>query len=322
MDVWLPRGGEEVLVELPPEARVEFYDPVPVSDLSEAPDVRAGELVVVDASHLSPESIADLVERLRPARPVLTTWLAHGSAPDASVLSRLRSLGLATTSDDWAVAELRDSGELTYVSPPLALPQRLSSPESRARALLSSVGLDPEGKRVRAVGLVLSREGELRGFAEADRLPGAELRGEHDLILLSPGGFPFDRTLLQVLLCLEPYAALCRERGVIGVVAECAEGLGSKRLLEAVLSGNRPPGTVEGEALGSLESVRARARVVASVPLPRTYVERAFGMKQAPRLQEAVAAATRFVGREIRAAVVRCASLRAAAGGAERPRTS
>ncbi|MEN3048270.1 MAG: hypothetical protein ABDH63_05765 [Candidatus Caldarchaeales archaeon] len=322
MDVWLSRGGEEVLVELPPEARVEFYDPVPVGDLSEAPEVRAGELVVVDASHLKPESVGEVVERLRPARAAVTTWLAHGSAPDAVALSRLRSLGLSTTSDDWFAAELRDSDELTYVSPPLALPPRLSSPESRARALLSSMGLDSEGKRVRAVACVLTPGGELMGFLEADRVPGAELRGEHDLVLLSPGGFPFDRTLLQVLLCLEPYSALCRERGVIGVVAECAEGLGSRRLLEAALSGNRVPGTVEGEALGSLESVRTRARVVASVPLPRTYVERAFGMRQAPRLQEAVTAATRFVGREIRAAVVRCASLRAAAGAAERPRKS
>ncbi|MCS7094768.1 MAG: hypothetical protein NZ988_03040 [Thaumarchaeota archaeon] len=311
MEVWLPRGEAEVLVELPPEARVDVVEPrrLEVKDLDDHSNWSNGELVLVDASHLRPDSIGELVECLRPAKAVVTTWLAHGTRPSPSVLSNLRAMGLTTLYDDRIVEELRDSGQITYLSPPLVLPQQLSSPEGRARMLLDSVGVSTEGKSVRVATYAVSRQGRFAGFLEQGREQPAELKDEYDLVLLSPGGHPFDRTLLQVLLCLLPYGALCRERGVIGVVAECSEGLGSKRLLEIAVSGQREQKSLEGLVLDYLESVKSRVRVVASIPLARTYVERVFGLKQAARLQEAVTAASRFTGKDIRVAVLRVSAL-------------
>lgn len=319
MEVWLPRGDEEVLVELPSEARVDLLEPrrLEVAGLSESLDPMGEELVLVDASHLRPESIGDLVEHLRPARAVVTTWLAHGTRPDPSALSHLRSRGVTTLYDDRVIEDLRASDRITYLSPPLALPQPLASPEARVRVLLSSVGVNVEGKAVRSAIYALSSRGRFSGFLREGTEQFTELRGEYDLVLLSPGGHPFDRTFLQVLLCLQPYGGLCRDRGVMGVVAECGEGLGSRRLLEAAVSGPRDPQSLESIALDSLESVKSRVRVVASIPLAGTHVERVFGLRQATRLQEAVTVASRFVGKDIRVAVIRSASLTATAGGAE-----
>jgi hypothetical protein len=54
---------------------------------------------------------------------------------------------------------------------------------------------------------------------------------------------------------------------------------------------------------------RSRVRILTNAPLPRAIVQDLLGLRQVQKVDELVHAATRFVGKEIRVAVIRRGAL-------------
>jgi nickel-dependent lactate racemase len=61
-----------------------------------------------------------------------------------------------------------------------------------------------------------------------------------DIVISSPGGWPYDRNLVQGKKAIIPAAAAVKRNGVIILCAECAEGLGAERTFIDWLGGKTP----------------------------------------------------------------------------------
>lgn len=60
------------------------------------------------------------------------------------------------------------------------------------------------------------------------------IEGRADIVIISPGGAPFDDNILSACRCLENAIKVIRERGVIILVAECSEGYGELYLHQII----------------------------------------------------------------------------------------
>ncbi len=171
-----------------------------------------------------------------------------------------------------------------------------------------------------AVHLLLTGEGQLsRGLvgdlfvthAEACAVYAtvSELRIGNTLdgVLVSAGGHPLDRDLVQAHKALDAVAPLVREGGTIIFAAECADGMGNEELREGLTLGE--PSHIDAAlrkdfrvgvhtALALAEKTR-RFHVLALCDLPEKWLALA-GMKPIASLEEGVSQALRRHGRKAR----------------------
>lgn len=107
--------------------------------------------------------------------------------------------------------------------------------------LIVNVILDGQGRIARAVAghyLKVHR----KGVEIAREICEVPVRGPADLVVASPGGFPKDINLYQAQKGLAHVTRIVKEGGTIILCAECREGAGDDRFVEAMREGR----TVEG----------------------------------------------------------------------------
>ncbi len=75
-----------------------------------------------------------------------------------------------------------------------------------------------------------------RGVESSMALSSATIPGKFDLVVVSAGGFPSDRTLYDAVDSLCAARLACRRNGAILLIAECAQGLGPKDFTDSVTS--------------------------------------------------------------------------------------
>jgi hypothetical protein len=156
---------------------------------------------------------------------------------------------------------------------------------------------------------VLDARGDFLGFVE-QRTPAQRPDRRYDLVVCSPGGRPFDRTFVGSLMVALSFSDLADDGRVLGLVCGCGEGFGSSRALERmVVEGQDVAGDTYSLLASRFRGERSRVRLLTNAPLPRAIVQDLLGLRQVQKVDDLVHAATRFVGREIRVAVIRRAAL-------------
>ncbi len=137
----------------------------------------------------------------------------------------------------------------------------LSSPETIKQIFMPALNLDSpsdlihknimEASRIVGVNfslnIIINRKGEIvksvagdseKAFWEAskiaDEIYGFTIEKRADVVLISPGGSPFDMNVSRACRCLENALKTVRRRGIIVLVAECPEGYGDPEFYEAI----------------------------------------------------------------------------------------
>lgn len=84
------------------------------------------------------------------------------------------------------------------------------------------------------------------GLSLADPMYKIAFRGEADIVIVSPGGAPFDDNIFNSCGCLENAIKVVRKNGVIILVAECPEGYGEQTFHRLVRRVNGDLRALEG----------------------------------------------------------------------------
>lgn len=75
------------------------------------------------------------------------------------------------------------------------------------------------------------------GVKEARKLNEVSVSGEMDIVITSPGGYPKDLNVYQAQKALATAALIVKKGGVLILIAECREGVGDKKFINALTEG-------------------------------------------------------------------------------------
>ena len=98
-----------------------------------------------------------------------------------------------------------------------------------------------------------------------------------DMIIAGAGGYPRDSTLESSIHLLSLLADFVVDGGLVGLVAECREGLGSKEFVEALAKGSGAG--YEGELVERIKEVSENRRIALTSTLPRAILNNILGIK-------------------------------------------
>ncbi|OYT68011.1 MAG: hypothetical protein B6U65_00985 [Candidatus Wolframiiraptor sp. EX4484-121] len=98
-----------------------------------------------------------------------------------------------------------------------------------------------------------------------------------DMIIAGAGGYPRDSTLESSIHLLDLLADFVVDGGLVGLVAECRGGLGSKEFVEALVGGSGSG--YEGELVERVKEVLENRRVALTSTLPRAILENLLGVR-------------------------------------------
>ena len=134
-------------------------------------------------------------------------------------------------------------------------------------------------------GLCVVGDEVLGGTAEEVDLKARSLVGEKfgvevddaDIVIAGAGGYPRDSTLESSIHLLSLLADFAVDGGLIGLVAECREGLGSKEFVEALAKGFGAG--YEGELIERIKEVLENRKVALTSTLPKAILGNLLGVK-------------------------------------------
>jgi len=317
MEVWVPWDETELLVELPSEALVDLLDPAEPDPTSLRRDPmldREPSVAVIDVTFSSPSSVGDLIGRLPSETIYAVSWVDLDSPHSgAGVLRAVEERGAIPVSGGSDLGALRERllgvGEVLLVVPAVNSVFHSLDDLSLADAFFKAIEVPPGSLKVQVLRYVLDARGDFLGFIE-QRTPAQRPDRRYDLVVCSPGGRPFDRTFVGSLMVALSFSDLADDGRVLGLVCGCGEGFGSSRALERmVVEGQDVAGDTYSLLASRFRGERSRVRLLTNAPLPRAIVQDLLGLRQVQKVDDLVHAATRFVGREIRVAVIRRAAL-------------
>lgn len=122
--------------------------------------------------------------------------------------------------------------------------------------------------------------------------------GDFDVVITSCGGAPRDSSFQQVAHVVGLLEEAVREDGLIGVIAECKKGLGSREFLEAAF-GDRG-GILDREIIQLLKEVSEKKRIAFTSALPRSLLRSLFNIRGSDTPQEMLTYALRLYSRSAR----------------------
>ncbi len=316
MEVWVPWDGTELLMELPSEALVDLLDPDEPDPSSVRRDPvldREPSVALVDVTFASPPSVGELIGKIPSEATYAISWADLESPHSGAELRRaVEERGAVPVTSGSDVRALRErfagSGEVLLVVPAVSSVLHSLDDRSLVGAFFRTLEVPHEGLRIMVQRYALDAGGAFLGFVEQRPAPqSADKR--YDLVVCSPGGRPFDRTFVGSLMVSLSFSDLAADGRVFGLVCGCVEGFGSKRALERIVGSHDENGDVYAHLASRFRDERSRVRLVTDAPLPRAIVQDLLGVRQVPKVDDLVHAATRFVGREIKIAVVRRGAL-------------
>jgi nickel-dependent lactate racemase len=137
------------------------------------------------------------------------------------------------------------------------------------------------------------------------------LNQQADMVLVSAGGFPKDLNLYQAQKALDNAAYAARDKGIIILLAECAEGFGNGTFERWLTEADSPQTVLDriqaefvlgGHKAAAIAAVLTRARIFMVSALPAALVS-AGGMQPFTNLSTAVQAALAELGPQAKVAV-------------------
>ena len=317
MEAWVPWDETELLVELPSEALVDLLDPAEpdLSSLRRDPVLdREPSVALVDVTFASPSSVGDLIGRLPSETTYAVSWVDLDSPHSGAELRRaVEERGAILVNGGSDLKALRERlvgvGEALLVMPAVNSVVHSLDDRSLADAFFSALEVQHGSLRAQVQRYLLDAKGGFLGFVE-QRPSQQRTDRRYDLVICSPGGRPFDRTFVGSLMVALSFSDLVDDGRVLGLVCGCGEGFGSRRALERMLVESQDATGYTYSLLASrFRDERFRVRLLTNAPLPRAIVQDLLGIRQVPKVDDLVHAATRFVGREIRVAVIRRGAL-------------
>jgi len=134
-------------------------------------------------------------------------------------------------------------------------------------------------------GLCVVGDEVLAGSAEEVDLKARSIIGEKfgvevddaDIVIAGAGGYPRDSTLESSIHLLGLLADFVVDGGLIGLVAECLDGLGSREFVEALTRGFGAG--YEGKLLEKVKGVLESRRVALTSTLPKAVLDNLLGIK-------------------------------------------
>ncbi len=122
--------------------------------------------------------------------------------------------------------------------------------------------------------------------------------GDFDVVFAGCGGSPRDSSLQQVAHVVGLLKDSVNEEGLIGIIAECGRGLGSRSFLDALFGGGGAP--LDRELVKLLRKVSEERRVTFTSALPKSILKELFGLKCFDVPQEMLTYALRIYSRSAR----------------------
>ena len=135
------------------------------------------------------------------------------------------------------------------------------------------------------------------------------LRRKPDVIIMSPGGVPWDRTLFDASPSALMATTVCRDHGILILVAECADGLGAFSKAEAEIRdpkkrvSSRKGFSLERVLQNSFQKMCAEHRTYLVSTLPE-YHATTYGLLSAKSVGNALQRASRHVEKDALVAIV------------------
>jgi nickel-dependent lactate racemase len=174
---------------------------------------------------------------------------------------------------------------------------------------------DPRGQPIKVFAGALERSWRSAvEFAEKTYTTQME-RGE--VVVVSAGGYPYDRTLYLASRAVENIASLRRREGAVILLAECSEGYGDPsfyrymaeyRDLKNMERALREKWTMGGEAAYHLRRVLEGSQLVLVSMIPDN-TARALDIKVSRTASDALSYVNKRAGKELKAVVVPCGSV-------------
>ncbi|MEM1666003.1 MAG: hypothetical protein QXW12_01475 [Nitrososphaerota archaeon] len=132
------------------------------------------------------------------------------------------------------------------------------------------------------------------------------LKNKTDILMVSPGGAPYDSTLMNALQALGNLDHIIKNDGVLILASECSNGLGGAEFAAelgryvAEKDDYRPPSIINHEAvlINKFKLLSRKCKVALVSTLPKAYVERLLEAKAFDTLSDALSYAFRIKGKE------------------------
>ena len=119
-----------------------------------------------------------------------------------------------------------------------------------------------------------------------------------EVIIAGGGGYPRDSTLQSILHLIGLLRESVVEGGLIGIIAECREGLGSREFLEALLRGGGRG--LDREAIELVKDVMENRRIAFTSTLPKTILKDLLNIRGFDVPQELLTYSLRLYGKGLR----------------------
>lgn len=129
-----------------------------------------------------------------------------------------------------------------------------------------------------------------------------------DMIIAGGGGHPKDSTFQSTLHLLGLLRESVIDGGLIGLVAECGGGLGSKEFLEALLRGDGRG--LDAEAIRLVKEISENKRIALTSTLPKAILREFLGIRGFDTSQELLTYGLRLYGKDARLLVLEKPAIR------------
>jgi hypothetical protein len=132
------------------------------------------------------------------------------------------------------------------------------------------------------------------------------LKNKTDIVIVSPGGTPYDLTLMNALQTLGNVEHAIKNDGILILASECTNGLGGPDFIAELgryaleKDDYRPSSIINHEAvlINKFRLLSRKCKIALVSTLPKTYVERLLGAKAFDTLSDALSYALRIKGKE------------------------
>ncbi len=129
-------------------------------------------------------------------------------------------------------------------------------------------------------------EFEDKFLRDAERKYTVKIKDEADIILVDCGGWPWDSTLEDSLHIVSLVCGGVRDGGLIGLVSECREGLGSNVFIKALFSHSFEEDSLGVKALKRVADLLSRKKLAFVTTIPRSILEKTLHSKGFDTVQD------------------------------------
>lgn len=121
---------------------------------------------------------------------------------------------------------------------------------------------------------------------EAENKHTVKVEEEADILLVDGCGWPWDSTLESSLHIVNLVVEGVKDGGLIGLISECREGLGSKTFIESLFSHNPEEDNLGVKAFKKATDVLRRKKLALVSTIPRSIIEKVFYSKGFDTIQD------------------------------------